>query len=129
MELMCYNASISVHVTYFLLGFFFGCTAGKSDDSVIQISSLSPPGQTRQTHFRLLGSTTRLNQLKQCLPDGFLFKLSVLLTSPDTNLAHNGLFPEIDIWRIFCNRQPRLKLPESGYPEIISVFTCFATNS
>lgn len=35
MELMCYNASISVHVTYFV---FFGCISGESDDSVIQIS-------------------------------------------------------------------------------------------
>lgn len=77
--------------------------------------TLSPTGQTWRAHFRFLVSKTRL---KQFLPDGLLCKLSVLLTSPDTNLAHNELFSEIDTGRTFRNRKPRIKRPKSGYVQL-----------
>lgn len=77
--------------------------------------TLSPTGQTWRAHFRFLVSKTRL---KQFLPDGLLCKLSVLLTSPDTNLAHNELFSEIDTRRTFRNRKQRIKRPKSGYVQL-----------
>lgn len=60
-----------------------------------------------------MGSKTRSNQVKPFL-DGLLGKLSALLTSPNTNLAHNGLSSQINIWKTFCNCPRRIKCRKSG---------------